>query len=324
MQSNALVQINATQTVYEPVIIGGANRGARETIPILTEISRKMPLTATFVDPVPRRSVALVAQVRSPGLTARGIEGRIEEVLPRSEAGKAPVILHVDDPQVIAATLASVDLRARAVFTYLFVRLPSEQLLGIRSVLREGDEDACRKAVSFFERLGEIRARAGSAHVFGEKGRAEHAVVEPLYRQRWFGEHIASNLAHVLAGTRPDHDCFEVTTDGVTSLPLFFLQADAGWTPAAELAHKLVAQAPTAIVPGRSFMIAEIGKRGIKLHIARIRVTDGRVAVEDRAAVTPAGYAAAEAKRREEELRLALERARRETLSLTRPVWTSD
>lgn len=326
MQSDALVSASNISTQFRPVVVGGANRGARETLPVLAKISRDTPVVVTFVDPAPQRSVVLARDVASQRLLTRGIEGRIENVLPRLDTPRAPLILHVDDPQVIATTLANADLRARSILTYLFARLPSDQLLGIRSVLRDGDDSVRQAAVLFFERLAQIRARAGSKHVFGQEGRVEHMVVEPLYRRRWFGDHVASCLTHAFADTVPDFNSFEVTADGTTTLPLLFHEARSGWTPASDLAHILISRTSTPIVRGDDFMIAEIGAHAIRLHIARIRVSDGAIVVENKSAqVSAFAYAeAAEAKRREEQLRLALERARRETLSRTQPVWTSD
>lgn len=307
-----------------PVLVGGAHRGAREIVPIVTDLNRtteSLALAPTFVDPMPGRSVALASRACAEGIAARGIQGRIEEVLSDAVFSRAPVILHVDDAGTIASTLADTVLAMRRVCVYLFVRLPSAELLGIRGVLGEGDEKVRDEAVAFFGRLGDVTARASAGQIFGREGRPEHATIEPVYRRRWFGEHLRSNLRRAYAGTRPEFHPFEVTTDGTQTLPLLFHRASEGWTPVDELASGVVRQTTMPLIPGREMMIAEVGARGIRLHRAWIRVKDGSIRARSAAEVTPEGYAAAE---RERQVRAALERARLQTLSRTQPVYTSD
>jgi hypothetical protein len=82
-----------------------------------------------------------------------------------------------------------------------------------------------------------------------------------------------------------------------------------------------------AIARGRDFAVAELGPDGVRFHIVRVRVTDGKPALNASAVVTPEAYRTADAERREaarRQLAEALARAERQTVSKTRPVFTTD
>jgi hypothetical protein len=321
-------------TVLEPssrinVITAGANRGARLMQPAIAAFNRasnRFSLVPVYADPVPERAMALVREGAARGLTARSVEARIEEILPSPELKHAPLILSVDNAATIAVALDEVRLAERPVLIYFLVRLPNEELLGIRAVLQEGDEAQQRLGAEFFRRLAEVTARSGASAVVGVNGRPEHLALEPAYRA-WFAEHMNSNMTKIVARIRPESDPFEVTTNGRQTMTLLLADRHKGWADPSQLARSIVENPVIAIARGRDFAVAELGPDGVRFHIVRVRVTDGKPALNASAIVTPEAYRTADAERREaarRQLAEALARAERQTVSKTRPVFTTD
>lgn len=74
-------------------------------------------------------------------------------------------------------------------------------------------------------------------------------------------------------------------------------------------------------------MIGEVGSEGIRFHVVRLRATDGKAAIRAAAVVDPHAYRAADVQRRERLRREALDalrHAEQQTVSRTRPVYTTD
>ena len=138
------------------VLTAGANRGARLMQPAFAEFNRasnRFTLSTVYADPVPDRAASLVRLATSRGIPARGVEARVEEVLPSREFKDLPLILSVDNPETIATALETAVLAERPVLIYFLVRLPNEELLGFRAVLQRGDEEHQKVGARFFRRL---------------------------------------------------------------------------------------------------------------------------------------------------------------------------
>lgn len=311
------------------VITAGANRGARmmqPAIEVFNQASERFTLAPVYVDPVPQRANQLVRSAHARGIPATGIEGRLDEVLSEGRLNTRPLIISVDNAASIASALETIDLKIRPVLIYFLVRMPNDQLLGIRAVLQRGDEDLERLAAEFFKSLAFVTARSGASAVLGAEGRPAHIQLEAVYRN-WFATHMHANVPKIIAGTRPESDPIEVTLDGNTTMTLMLQDATAGWSDPSTLARRVVAEPASPISRGRDFAVAEIGRDGIRLHVVRLRATDGKPAIGAAAVVDADAYRAADAERRERarrELLAAVERAERETLSRRRPVFTTD
>jgi hypothetical protein len=311
------------------VLTAGANRGARLMQPAFAEFNRasnRFTLSPVYADPVPDRAAALVREATSRGIPARGVEARVEEILPSREFKHLPLVLSLDNPEAIATALETAVLAERPVLAYFLIRLPNDELLGLRAVLQRGDEEHQKVGARFFRRLAEVTARSGAARVFGAEGRPEHLALETRYRQ-WFADHMNANLAKIVAKIRPESDPFEVTTDGQTTMSLLMRESPDGWTDPSVLARDVVEQPTDPIMRGHDFSVAEIGPDGIRFHIARMRASDGKPAIGAAAVVDPNAYEAADVARRERaerETREALQRAERQTVSRTQPVFTTD
>lgn len=318
-----------SKRTHVEVLTAGANRGARLMQPAFEEFNRasnRFTLAPVYADPVPDRAASLVREAASRGLSARGVEARVEEILPSREFKHLPLILSVDNPEAIASALETAVLSERPILIYFLIRLPSEELLGFRAVLQRGDEQHQKVGARFFRRLAQVTARSGAAAVLGAQGRPEHLALEMTYRQ-WFAEHMNANVTKIIAHTRPESDPFEVTTDGRTTMPLLMRESLDGWTDPSVLAREVVEQPTDPITRGHDFTVAEIGPDGIRFHVARMRALDGKPAIRAAAVVDPEAYVAADSERRERaerETREALQRAERHSVSRTQPVFTTD
>lgn len=311
------------------VLTAGANRGARLMQPAFAEFNRasnRFTLAPIYADPVPARAASLVLEAERQGIPARGVEARVEEILPSREFKHLPLILSVDNPDAIATALETAVLAERPVLIYFLIRLPNEELLGFRAVLQEGDEEHQKLAARFFRRLAKVTARSGAAAVLGAEGRPEHLALEMVYR-RWFADHMNANLTKIVAKIRPESDPFEVTNDGQNTMALLIRESANGWADPSTLARDVVQEPTDPITRGRDFAVGEIGPDGIRFHVARMRALDGKPAIHSAAVVDPETYEAADMERRERAMREtqeALQRAERQTVSRTQPVFTTD
>ena len=311
------------------VLTAGANRGARLMQPAIAAFNRastRFALTPVYVDPVPERAAAVAREGIQRGIASRSIEARIEEVLPARRADKFPLIVSVDNAEAVASALEAASTGGRPVLVYFLVRMPNDELLGIRAVLQENDIEHQQLGARFFHKLAEVTARSGASAVVGSQGRPEHLALEPAYRA-WFADHMNANMTKLIAHTQPESDPFEVTMDGRKTMSLMVKDSTGGWTDPSDLARAIVEHPSMPVTRGRDFAVGEIGPDGVRVHVLRVRATDGKPAINASAIVSPDAYRAADAERREairRELAEAVARAERQTVSSTRPVFTTD
>jgi hypothetical protein len=309
------------------VTVGGANRGARTMQRAIADFNRtsaRFALAPTYVDPVPERALALVREGATRGIRARAVEARIEEVLSDDNQPRSPLIVSVDNPHAVASALERAE--GRPILVYLLVRMPSQELMGIRVVIRSGDDQERALAARFFRALGKVTARSGASVVIGVNGRPEHVALEPAYRA-WFAEHMQSNMTKLVANIAPENDPLEVTFDGRKTMSLMVKESGATWSDPSELARAVVEHPLMPITRGRDFAIGELGPDGVRMHVLRVRATDGKPAIKARAVVTPEAYRAADVEEREairRELAAAMGRAALATLGVTLAIFTTD
>jgi hypothetical protein len=309
------------------VLNGGAHRGARENIAAFAEFNLSSAATAiqpVYTDPLPGRALELKEEAARRGVVAGAIEGKVETIVKAiAGASSDPLVLNIDRASGIASVLRDTRGLNRAILGYLLVKLPDGGLRGIRYVLEPKDAEAREAAITFFETLAHVSERNTSDAIFGEHADPVHALLEPAIR-RWFTEHTKANLAKIVAGLEPVSNVFEVTSNGHETLPLF-VTIRRKWSDPLALAETVVANPSLPIRKGARFVIAEVlPGDGIRFHDVRRR-TDDRVTVGGAEVVNLA--AVREAVRREEVARQAAEARRRaeaDTLSLRRPVWTTD
>jgi hypothetical protein len=328
MESSTALVPSPNARARVEVFTAGANRGARLMQPAIGAFNRastRFTLAPVYVDPIPERAAALAREGSAHGIPSRAVEARIEEIVTADES-RTPLIVSVDNAHAIASVLEAIKIDERSVLIYFLVRMPNEELLGIRAVLKEGDGEHQRLGAHFFRNLGEVTARSGASAVVGTQGRPEHLALEPAYRA-WFADHMQSNMTKIVARTQPENDPYEITTDGRKTLSLMLRESVSGWSDPSELARSIVEHPSMPIARGRDFAVGEIGPDGVRVHVLRVRATDGKPAINASAIVTPEAYRAADAERREairRQLAEAVMRAERQTVSRTRPIFTTD
>lgn len=308
----------------------GAHRGAELDLPTLAAWNAdtsRAPLVPRYVDPVPGRATALARTARERGIPAEVIEARIEDVLLREELPPQPLVLHVDRAGTIATALLSRAAEAVPVLGYLLVRLPSGELLGLRFVVAPGDHATRRALAAFMARLDLLTHPSGSSSILGEEGRPEHLLAEDEYRA-WMAEHLTANLLAITSGLPARSHPIEVTADGRETMPLLIHVAP-DFSDARELAEQVVAELPHPIARAGGLWIADVARPGIRFHRARLRQLDGRLSVNgfsafDEDAVREAVERREAEERRRQAAQVALERASRQTVSMTNPVWSTD
>lgn len=311
------------------VVVLGAHRGARQNIPHLARIendSTRITPQITYVDLYPGRAVQTAELARGRGLTARGVEERAEDYLDNGLPEHTPIFLHLDDPNAVATILRRAEGKPYPIAGDMLLRTPDEHLLGLGFTITEGDDDAKRRVASVFQAIDRVTPRRGAAWVIGEHGRPEHRAAEDAYRT-WIGEHARRDLARLMVGLPPESYELELTTNGRNRLPVFVEENTSAWQEPFTLARAFAANPPTAVLRGEEFAIAEIGPNGLRLHIARIRRTDGAVALQGFVGYDPATLDAldrAEREREERQLAGAVERAQRQTITRRAPMFTTD
>lgn len=310
----------------QPVLIGGAGRGARQNLPAYAEFNRDsaaVELVPVLTDPLPGRALALKEEAERQGIKAGAIEGRIEgTVTAIAGASNDPFVLNLDRASGTAAVLRDTRSARRPVLGYLLVRLPRRGLLGLRYVLEADDTAARDGAIAFFEELAHVSERNTSDAILGERADPAHTLAEPAIR-RWFAEHTKANLGKLVAGLEPTTNTFEVTADGRETLALVVV-VRGEWSDPAALAEQVVASPSVPIRRGMRFMIAEVvANEGIRIHDVRRR-TDDRVTVGRAEVIDQAAMDAVRREELERQMTQALARAERETLSRRNPVQTTD
>jgi len=306
------------------LISGGAGRGARATLPAATEWSEKSERTVIrpiYVDPVPGKARQLQMQAVDSGLDAEAYEMKIEEALTGEMAPNTAVVLQLDQPAAVEhALLVSVEYPV-PVFAYSMVRTQRDQLLGLALALAAEERDLKKRAAELFKSLAALTVRSGAGAIFGDDGRVQHRQAEAVYR-RLCSRHLLRNLPKLIAGLPPESNPIEATWDGQTWQGLV-IRPVAGWQQPVELARQVASDPDIPLIPGQEYTVAELGSDGIRLHRIRMRRLDGRMTVNGTAALDEA-VAAEQAERLRREAETAMQRANRQAITRTQPIWFSE
>ncbi len=299
------------------VFSGGAGRGARHLMPVIREIndiSSRVRIEPTYVDPVPAKAATLAGEAVEQGVRAYSVEGHVEEFLTAETSdGRivGVVVLNLDRAAAIASALRVAMVQGQGVLGYLLIATPSAELLGVRLCFRANERDLVDKAARFFDGLAVVTARSGSSWVVGNNGRPEHRAAEAVYRE-WFADHLRANLQRVVGDIEPECSPVELTRDGRTTLAAVVTESPTGWKDPRDLAEEVAADPPMPLVRGEDFAILETGTDGVRIHRIRLRATDGRLAVFDTTAIDQATVDA------------IAKRAERSTISRLNPAFTTD
>lgn len=307
------------------VMSGGAGRGSVLMMPTYqdwNQRSDRFQLRVHYVDPIPGRAEAVARAASSDGVPASFEEGRIEDVMVQEQEHEAMVVLHLDQSKAIAKVLQAEQERPDATLGYLLMRTPKGELAGIELALQPSDRTAKATCARFFDHLARFTARSGSDAVIGEQGLVEHRMAEPVFRAH-FARHFRANMPKLAAGIEPESYPLEITWDGRRGQP-FLVLFPKEWSDPIDVANHVVESPEIPLIRGGEFTIAECGPDGIRLHQVRRRVFDDRISVQGAVLVNDEEYDIAAKERARREARAALERAQRQTISRTQPVWTSD
>lgn len=267
----------ATRRVFD----AGANRGARRNLPALRDLSRasdRFAIEIAPVDPIPGRAATFAEEARANGLAAAPFESRIEELVRTDEYKGEPIIFNLDRASAIVSALAALENRATTVMIYQIVVLPNGRMLGLRGVIRPEETEVRDSARALFAALAKVSERAGSRAIFGEGADPAHGALEPAIR-RWFGAHCKDNLGKTIAGLEPESPPFEVTWDGVESIPLHIVVRE-GFGEAYAVVETVAEHPQTTIARGQNFVVAEATPEAVRLHESRRRSSDARVVVK--------------------------------------------
>ena len=270
------------------VLVGGGNRGARESLPFLAEIDRGSSATTLevlFADPVAGRALARRDQAITLGMKAEAVEATVENVVRERNLGRAPIVFHLDRPEAVAAALLDENTVDAAVLAYFLVRLPDRKMWLLRITLAPRDLEARRLVIKLLARLGEYAPRRGSASMLGEGGDVAHAAMEGVLR-RSVGEHLAENLPKLIAGTLPNAEPVEMTSDGTTVFPVLIKESPE-WVDPLVLVEEIMKAPPMPVLRGQGFIVAELGPDAVRFHECKRRVIDGQFALNEQALVEP-------------------------------------
>lgn len=306
-------------------IHAGAGRGARLMLPPVRDFnlqSERFFMKPLYVDPIPGRADEVADEASRLGVFSTALEAKVEDSLMESRAeDSSAVVLQIDRPTAVAKAITCAAEYEKPVLQYMLLRVPDGNLYGIRMAFQSNENAEMKKAVKFYERLAEVTARSGHSMIVGEEGRSEHLIMEPSYRA-WFGNHMKETLPKIVTGLEPDSHPIEMTPDGRRTLWVTIHDSGSSWSDPRGLAFELAERPSMPLIRGQEFMIAELGPKGLRLHQGSIRRIDGKLAIHGTSVVTEQTMREAEALRRETEL--ALQRAVRQTISLSQPAFTTD
>ncbi len=271
---------------FVTLLNAGAGRGAAANVTYLREFnerSTRFRIRPVWIDPVPDKARTLAEQAAVAGLAGGWREASIQDCL--SDVRDNLVILNLDQPSALAAAFATAAERDAPVLGYLLIRMPNDELFGIRTLAQRHERDVKRRFSKVFDKLATVTARRGSVDVTGERALPGHRIAEPSIRN-WFGQHVKSNLPKLLAGLEPEATPFEITRDGHATVPVI-IRMNPHWGSALEMLAEIERNPPMPMRGGEDFAILETGPDGVRFHHARKRKTDGQVALRGTTGLDP-------------------------------------
>ncbi|MBI4446917.1 MAG: hypothetical protein HY645_13550 [Acidobacteria bacterium] len=293
------------------VLTIGSNRAARENLRHLLELPvapGSLVRRVDYLDAVPGRASQLAVMAASAGLESRGYDSVFTERAPVDLVDQYDAVVFTPDN---AATIADGFrmLLAKPVVAYLLLGMPDGLLFGVAAIGGVGDEPNRHKPTAFFDAVQRVTARSRARDFWGENAPSQYRTMEPAYRQV-FGRHLQDNLSRILAGLEPESYPMEITRDGRSMNPMVVHDSGGGWAEPRQLAEMAINE--VGVLPGRSFVIAEIGPQGLRFHIAQLRKIDRELSVQGTVRFDPDAF------------EQAIREAERKALSARNRVITTD
>lgn len=293
-KSNALAIIPAPDLVARGrhVLVQGADAGARNHITALVEASEAMPgeiAEIIYGDAVYAHARAAADQAAAHGLTTRAVAltaRDIEGFEPRLDL----VIAHLDRAPANREALRAAIARNIPFLSYSFVQAPSMLAQGVMGAVEPGDTTAAEDARLYFETIGPITARRGSAAIFVD-GAPEERFREVAIREK-FRAHSRSVLKKLIAGLPLDVDPLQMT-DGEDTYPLVVLPSDR-WCTDDEIEQRVVHERRDLVLePGTRLIVAECltgDPPEIRFHDARFGRRHRRLVTRSTRTLTRADF----------------------------------
>lgn len=276
-------------------------------------------LELEIIDPAPGKALMRAREARALGLDAKVREMPLQKAIRMDGPGALDVVLiAIDDSQSISECVFECGENDRACALNVFLLLPSGQLIGIRGAF--GPEDRAMKiaVAAFFATLGVVteRPESSSEAVFGPGTPVANALLQGPMRD-WFV--VAVDRANQLAaGLRPTGAPFELTFDGLTTLPVAIRDSREGWADRDALVREIVDRKPFIIRKGTSFVVAEVGAEALQLVTGRLRITDNDIDIDTVEPVSKEAYIESRRRAEQAERDAADAIARSEQTRLTR------
>lgn len=273
-------------------LVQGSDIGAREHITALVDAVEAMPgeiAEFVYADAIYAHAKAAADQARARGLTTRAVAltaRDIEHFEPRLDL----VIAHLDRAPAIRETLRAAIARNVPFLSYSFVQAPSMLAQGVMVAVEPGDTIAAEDARLFWETIGPITARRGSAAIFVD-GAPEERFRETAIRERFRG-HSRSVLKKLVAGLPLDVDPLQMT-DGEDVFPLVVLASDR-WCEDEEIEQRVIHERRDLVFePGTRLVVAECltgDPPEIRFHDARFGRRDRRLVTRSSRTLTRADF----------------------------------
>jgi hypothetical protein len=314
-RTQPVVPVTPTRTQIV-VDIGGVHRGGEEALATIAGWNASSPdveLSIRGIDQNPNRLREATAVAARLGLPFTAHRGRVQDVIAADGVALTErlLIMATDDARADAETCVVAAETPRPFLLYLIIRLPNKDLLGLSAVLPKAATDLKLALSVFLFALADCTVQRGFSAVLGAEGLPEHVFRGPHYRSL-FRAHLADNIPRLLWELEPEAAPIEVTFDGEARLPFLIEDSRAGWRDAASLAREVLARPSVVIAPGKDLCIGEVGPDGIRLHIARYRAVDRALSLNETPVIDEAA------------MEEALRRGKRQTISRSYPVYTTD
>jgi hypothetical protein len=300
---------NNTKRVI-PYHTGGTNRAFHAMLPKIAEYNNtsEFTLAPDLVDVVPGRALAAHEAATALGVPSTWHEGSIEQTLAGPIAG--PIVLHVDNPRAHLSGLRAAHRAGVPAVALLAIRSGSGTLFGFMAVLNPDDDDAHDQAERFLAALAAVTVRGSrAADVFsGTAEFGEHGLRDD------FTETVLRELPRMANGVAMESSPLTLSRPGRPPATLVVLDPSDRPRSAAQLTEAAQHRLP-ATRRGTDVVIAEVLPGELKLHEARVRLTDARMSVSGTALLSSSDLQVPQSVR--DVTAAALERAK-ELASITR------
>lgn len=261
-----------------PIHWYGAHVGARLAQPAVVRFASRTRAALpeiTYFDALPGRAEEMALLARRSGVQATAVEADVRALAPATPP--TILIIQLDDARAAAEVLArntDVDVLAA-----ILVRFTDERVAVVTVDAKGGDVEERRGGVLLLSALAVNAAEGGSSFLGGADARTAQRVTSVLLRNvinTTFTTRLEKRFAHLSVPSG-----VAMSTDGRSVHRVIVRDArrDGFGNPAA-LAYDEITSPRSAIRPGETIVVAEVGPEAeIRLHRVGRRVTDAGVTV---------------------------------------------